>query len=90
MNDDVNPKYITRLFEIKKKSELEKYSRTITIILKDFVSLIDNCDTIGYIHKRRTKIITPQHHMLTKTDKKALGHTNVEQTLQCDAKKQNG
>ena len=85
MSDDVIPKYITKLFEIKKKSELKKYSRTISITLKDFVSLICNCNAIGYNHQIRTKVFTPQHLILTEKDRNALGSAEVGQKIEGDA-----
>ena len=85
MSDDVIPKYITKLFEIGKKSELKKYSRTISITLKDFASLICNCNTIGYIHQIRYKDFIPQHLILTEKDRNALGSTKVGQKPESDA-----
>jgi len=85
MRDDVIPEYLKKLFEIETKSELEKYSRTISITLKNFVSLTCNCNIIGYNHQRRYHDFTPQHLILTEKDRNAIGSASVGK-LEGDAK----
>lgn len=85
MSNDIIPKYITRLFEIEKKSELKKYSRTISITLKDFTNFICNCNMIGYIHQRRSKNFEPEHLFPTKKDIDALASAKEGQKLEGDA-----
>lgn len=44
------PSYLQELLSISKKSELEKFVRGIEITKRDFVTLVANAPSIGYLH----------------------------------------
>lgn len=73
MINEVVPKYLKNLLEISTKSELKKYSRTISINLRDFANLICNCHTLGYNHQIRYHDFVPQHLIPTEKDRDAIG-----------------
>src|SRR5689334_2071270 len=44
------PNYLQELLCISKKSELEKFAKEIEITKRDFVTLVSNAASIGYLH----------------------------------------
>jgi hypothetical protein len=55
------PNYLQELLSISKKSDLEKFARDIEITNHDFVTLVRNAASIGYLHDL-------QHHEFLPTD----------------------
>jgi hypothetical protein len=68
---------LLKLFEFEKKSELERYCRTVQISGKDFANLIIACDihAIPFLHEIFYRDIVPRHLELSDSDIQAL-HNN--------------
>lgn len=71
------PEYLKRIFEIEKKSDLEKYCKTITITQKDFVILVYNSYKLGYKHQIKYKNYVPDN--LKPTDEEVNSLSSIKQ-----------
>jgi len=81
------PEYLQRMLEIEKKSELEKYSKNITITQEDFARLVFNSYAIGYNHRIKYHDFVPSHLVPTDEERKALRSSKVGESLKGSAKK---
>ncbi len=75
----VDPEIFIKLFNIKKKRELVKYCKNLTIYQSDFVSFISLCKSgmsdYNYVSSFHDKV--PNHLILKDEDRKALSSNGV-------------
>ena len=78
---------LRKLFEIDKKSELEKYCRDLILTKEDFAGLVYNCGRIGYLHDIKSQDFVPKHLAPSDDEVASLSSVKVGQELPDKAKK---
>ena len=81
------PEYLQKMLEIDKKSELEKYCKSIVITQEDFARLVLSSHTMGYLHQIKYHDFVPSHLWPTDEERNALGLSKAGESLSAPAKK---